>query len=60
MLSYVIRWEERLALKDCFLTADKERSQFETTIIVSASSLKEFRNFFTGSLDGRGSWEDMK
>ena len=32
MLSYVIRREERLALKDRFLTANKERSWFEPTI----------------------------
>jgi len=32
-LSYVIRREERLALKDRSLTADKERSWFESTII---------------------------
>ena len=32
MLSYVIRREERLALKECSLTADKKRSRFEPTI----------------------------
>jgi len=34
MLSYSIRWEERLALKDRCLTADKERSWFKPTIRV--------------------------
>jgi len=32
MLSYIIRREEQLGLKDHFLTTDKERSWFEPTI----------------------------
>jgi len=32
VLSYVIRREERLALKDCSLTADEDRAWFEPSI----------------------------
>ena len=39
MLSYVIRQEERLALKNRSLTADEECSWFESTIISRYSDI---------------------